>query len=366
MIKLTFLIIVLYWFFFRPKGEKGISLYITICASLIFMTMGLRSEAIFGDTFGYVYNYKHICELSVKDVLLLWEKDRFFWLVSYCISFITKGNYTIWLLLISLLLIIPLAKLIRKYSIQPMYSFLLLIYLGLLFFFMAGLRQTIALSFIIIGGLVLLDQNRTKRNKIVLYTICTILAWLFHGTAWVAILALLFINRPINRKSLFIYLCVLVICFMSGQVLMSNTITYIGQYDERYLGYGEDMNGATITYFLQQLVLVGPSLFFLKNRYADPTISFFLHLSVIGLILVSLSPVVAEMFRLSYYFSWANIILFTYTIRELRRINNYLPILFFALFIFFILFVVKLNEYYFFFEDVSHITTQFDTSEYLL
>lgn len=366
MLKIVFLITILYWIFLKPQSDKSVNRYITICLFLCFAIIAFRSDVIYGDTYGYVYQFKHLCQMSLTQVLEMWDKDKFFWIVSYYLSVIFHGNYTLWFILISLLVMIPLGKLIRKYSIEPMYSFVLFVYLGLLFFFMAGIRQTVAISFILMGALVLLDSSRTIKNRVIYYTLYVFLAYLFHGAAFVAILALFFINRPLNRTTLFTYGLILVLCFVAGRYMLSNVIGYIGQFDERYMGYGQNMRGATYTYFLQQFILILPSVIFLKKRLHEQPITLLFHFSVIGLLFVSLSPVIAEMFRLSYFFSWANILLFTYTISEMRKCNKFYPIIFLAMFVLFVMLVFNSNEYYFFFEDVTHITTQFDTSEYLI
>ena len=366
MITFVFFFSILLWVFVNPQNRKSRNTYLFVVALMYFLIMGLRNEVIYGDTYSYVHYFKLIHQLSLSEVIELWDKDLFFWIITYFISRFTVGNYTMWLSLISVLLIYPLAKLIQKYSVQPMCSFVLFVYLGLMFFCMAGLRQTVSISFILIGALALLDNTRTTKSKAIYYSVCVLIAYLFHGSSFVAILALLFINRPLNKSSIVIYFVVLAACFISGRYLMTNVIGYIGQFDERYLGYGENMHGATLTYFIQQLILIAPSLIFLRRRYYDQPIALLLHFSIIGLICVSLSPIIAEMFRLSYFFSWANMLLFSYTVQEMGRYNKYLPLVFMVIFVFLIVFVFKLDDYYFFFENTSHISNHFDTSEYLL
>ena len=366
MIAFVFFFSILLWVFIKPHNLKSRNRYIFWVSLMYFLIIGLRNEVIYGDTYGYVHYFKLIHQLSLSEVLDLWNKDRFFWIITYYISRLTGGNYTIWLSLISLLIIYPLTKLIQKYSVQPMYSFVLFVYLGLMLFCMAGLRQTVSIAFILIGALALLDNTRTTQSKIIYYSVCVFLAYLFHGSSFVAILAILFINRPLNQSTILIYLVVLAVCFMSGRYLMSNVIGYMGQFDERYLGYGESMHGATLAYFIQQLILIAPSVIFLRRRFYEQPIALLLHFSIIGLICVSLSPIIAEMFRLSYFFSWSNILLFTYAIVEIRKYNKYLPFVFFTIFILLIVFVFKLNDYYFFFDNASHLSTRIDTSQYLL
>lgn len=366
MITFVFFFSILSWLFVNPQNSKSKNNYIFLISLMYFLIMGLRNEVIYGDTHGYVHYFKLIHKLSITEVIALWDKDPYFWIITYYISRITNGNYTIWLSIISFLLILPLAKLIKKYSVEPLYSFVLFVYLGLLSFCMAGLRQTVSISFILIGAITLLDNSRTTKSKIIYYSICVFIATLFHGASFVALLALPFINRPFNRSAILIYILIIVICFISGRYLMSNLVGYLGQFDERYLGYGESMHGATFGYFIQQFILIAPSVLFLKHRFYEQPIALLLHLSFIGLICVSLSPIIAEMFRLSYFFTWANILLVPYTIQEMRKVNILMPLMFMIILILLIVFVFKVDDYYFFFENTSHLSTHFDISQYLL
>lgn len=362
MIKFTFIFIILYWVLAQPKGEKAINKYITFCAILFIAMMGLRNEAIFGDTYSYVSNFNELSSYSLKDVLERWEKDPVFWISSYLLYPVIGGNYTIWLSLIAILFMFPVTKLIRKYSEEPMYSWIIFIFIGFMFFAMAGLRQTVAMGIDLIGFLILLDQNRTKRNRIIWFVALVVLASRFHGTALLCLMGLLFVDRQFGGKAVAFYLLTLVAGWLLGSSLLTDATYFLGQYDERYLLYAEDMHGSNTTYFIQQLIIVLPTLYSLRNSYKNPFVATLCHFSIIGLLFVSLSPFIAEMFRVSFYFSWANIILFPMAIKAMRKVIPALPIVFLLFFVVYLVFVNKTawQEYYFWFENTNHIIQHFN------
>lgn len=363
MIKFTFLFIILGWFLVRTKSQKYIDKYVIMCGVLFTCMIGLRNEVIFGDTYGYVYTFKELNTYTFKGIFDNIDRDPSFWGLSYILYHIFSGNYTLWLSIFAIAIMVPFIILVKRYSVDPMYSWILFVFLGFMYFFMAGLRQTLALAICLSAFHFLLDNER--KNSKLIFTILVVFASFFHGSSLICLLGLLFKNRAINKGTIVLYFAILLISFIYGRELMPYVTSFIGQYDERYIGYGENLKGSNLTYFIQQVIVILPSIYYLRNRFKEPLISTLFHISILGLIFISLSIVIAEMFRVSYYFSWANLLLFPMAIKEMRRQNPYIPFVFLA---FFILYLVFINgagwmDYYFWFEDTSSIATMFDTSE---
>lgn len=360
MIKFTFIFIILYWLLAQPKGEKAVNRYITFCAILFIAMMGLRNEAIFGDTYLYVDFFKDLNHKTLSSVINDNDRDYSFWVVSYFLNKILSGNYTLWLLLIAVLFMLPVLVLIRRYPVEPMYSWILFIYLGFMYFTMAGLRQTVAMSFTMTGFLILLDNNREKKARTIRFILLISLASLFHSSALICLVGVLFLKRPFRWSTLTFYFLALLFGLFLGRGILQDVTLFLGKYDERYMLYGNNMIGSTYTYLLQQLIVVIPSMIVLKQKFHDPFIMPFFHFSIIGLLFVSLSPFIAEMFRLSYYFSWANLVIFPMAINSLRKKAPF-AISFYLLF--FIVYLIFINgtaweDYYFWFEDTRHLIQQ--------
>lgn len=362
MIKFTFIFIIVYWFVFRPKTHKAVNRYITICATLFLITIGCRNEAIFGDTYGYVQNYNELANMSIKDIINRWPKDPLFYIASSFFFRLFGVHYTYWLLSFAFAIVIPVTKLIRNYSVEPMYSWLLFIFVGYLLFVMAGLRQVLAISLCMVGFLILMDNEKDLKRRKWWFVFYVFFAALFHGSAIFCLVGLFLVDRPINGLSILFYILTVALAILSGSELLQDITFFLGRYDERYLAYGENMRGSNTTYFIQQLLLVVPSLYFMRKRMQNSLVATMCHLSIIGLLCVSLSMAIAEMFRLSYYFAWANIILFPMAIKEMRKTSEILPMLFLTFFIVYLVFIngIVWETYYFWFEDASNIIRTFD------
>lgn len=226
-------------------------------------------------------------------------------------------------------------------------------------FSMAGLRQVIAMGIALVGFLLL------TKKKDILFFVCIWVASLFHGTALIFIVTYPFVRYqiPFNKQIMVFYAVAIGVMLLAGSGVMRPIIDYIGARDERYISYGESLYGSTYTYFLQQLILFVPSIIILKHRLKEPTVAMFANIAAVALVAVSVSPIIAEMFRLSMYFSWAAMILFSMAITEVQKTKSNIPAFFMIFFLLYMIFINKtlLADYYFWFEDTSdYIYDRFD------
>ena len=357
MIKFTFLFIIFYWLQLKQRDPKAVNRYITMCSILFIIMMGLRNEAIYGDTLKYVEYFKELNQYTFNYIFIRFEKDSFFWVVSFYLSKLFNGNYTIWLSLIAVSFMLPITKMIRRYSLEPMYSWIVFVFLGFMIFVMAGLRQTVAMSLTLTGFLILLDETRVKKKRRLWFVCCVILASLFHGSALICLLGLFFYKRSFNKATLLLYMVTLVSGMILGTTVLNEVASFAGQYDERYLGYAENMYGASYGYLIQQLLIVLPTLYFLRNNWRNTFVKTLLHFSILGFLFVSLSPFIAEMFRVSYYFSWSNIILFPMAVKAMRREISFAPAAFLFIIIVYLVFIsgTVMQNHYFWFENTNSI-----------
>ena len=86
MIKFTFFFIIFYWLQLKQRDARAVNRYITICSILFIMMMGLRNEAIYGDTYNYVRHFKELDQYTLNYIFIRFEKDSFFWVVSFYLS----------------------------------------------------------------------------------------------------------------------------------------------------------------------------------------------------------------------------------------------------------------------------------------
>lgn len=357
MVLLLYLFIILYWYIYGRHDYETQKRYIYITSIFILLIMGLRNCAIYDDTLGYVLNFEDLKYDSIAEIIDNNHKDTFFWVFSYYISQISGGNYTIWLCVISAVYIIPVLFLLKYFSPNPMVSWVAFIFNGLLFFSMAGLRQTMAMGLVILAFIAL-----TKR-KDMWYFLLIGLAYLFHGTSLISLLIypIVKFNIKFTKWITFYYLILTIVVIAIGEAFLHPLTTFLGRYDARYGDYVMS-EGSTYTYLLIQICLVVPSLYILQSRMKEVWIAWFSNLSMLAIVFVAGSPIISEMFRVSMYFSWAEIILFAIAMNEVYYRNRSIPILFISLITIYLLFISPnlLREYLFFFEDsYNYVSTHY-------
>ena len=357
---LLFIFIIVFGYYINRNNTKSVNKYNLVIGIVVLLLAGLRNEAIYGDTILYVDRFIDLGDFPIEYIPIEFPKDPTFYIASHYLSILFNGEYTYWLMLISAIYIIPLTFLIKRYSWNPMYSWSVFIFIGLYTFIMAGLRQTAAMGLILLGFLLLM------KRKDIFYFLCIVLAYLLHGPALIGLLIYPFVKFDIklNSKTFIFYVALFGILLVYGDTLMANTIDALSEQDARFANYAAQTKSATWTYFLQQFIIVIPSLYVLQDKLHEREYSLFANLSIIGLIFVSLSPIFAEMFRLSMYFSWADMILFAAAMRKYDKTD--IPYLYLIFFFVYLTFINKtlLQEYFFWFEDTEeYIRTNFEWIE---
>lgn len=351
MILLAYIFLIVFWIIESRRGEKGRKAYLIVTTIVFFLLVGLRNMAIYGDTLGYVANFESMESKSIEEVLLRWTKDPTFYFIAKLIGSICNYNYTVWFLIISATYFIPLFFLFKQYSVNTMQSWVAWIFVGLLYFVMAGLRQTVSMGLVITAFLMLM------KKKDMAFFVIMFAAFLLHAASFIALLIYPFIRFKwiFTRKFLWTYIVLSIICMIFGTTIMPTVTEFLGEQDKRFIEYGQDMEGATYTYFIQQILLVLPSIYILRNKWQEKQISIFAHISMISLLMVAMSPTIAEMFRASMFFSWGILILFPMAMKEISVRQPIVPAIFISLMTIYLLFIngTLLNEYFFWFEDTT-------------
>lgn len=342
MFKLFFILIIFVGLIYRRCPQKCLRYLMFV----LFLTVSLRHETCFVDTYSYILDYKQLATMDYSSIYKFWEKDISFWYVSKVISSFSNNNYSIWFASLAISYIIPLYFLIKKYSRNYQISLILFCCLGFGFFIMTGLRQTLAMG-CTMGALYFLLKNQTKY-----YLLLVVLGALFHKTAIVFLILYPLINLPLKRKYILLYI-------LLGGCIYYLSIQYLptiirSDFDTRFAAYVERDMTLNYSGLIRQILLFVLSLIFLgteRNNYFNRV---FLRMSLVGIFFQSMTNMLPEMFRVSMYFSISNIFLLSNALTTKRQ----LPIVKYAVIIALIFyFITSKNagfqeDYYFFFQDV--------------
>lgn len=202
------------------KNNKKLKMIFVFLVTIqLFLILALRKSSVGVDIRGYVRQFIFVRHASLDEILLLRHEIGYKLLVKL-ISFLT-GNPQMFLAIISGISIIPIGRLIYKYSRMPFLSFALYISFNFYAFVFSGLRQAIAISIICISYDYIREQKPLK------FILTVIIASLFHKSAMFFLPAYIIAKIKLNKKSLMTLLLGNMIIYIFRIEIMGFITTYV-------------------------------------------------------------------------------------------------------------------------------------------
>lgn len=341
-----FLFVILIGGIIYSKHEK--TRYLVVCMLTFLACLGLRHAVCFVDNIRYVQKFEQLGSMSIYVVPIYFEKDTLFYILSKIINLYISSNYTVWLFINGFIYISALFLLLKKYSKDFLISLIVFCVLGFAFFAMTGMRQNLAMACTMTALYFLLE----KKNF--LFVLFVLLASLFHKTSGIFICLYLADRIPVSKKYLFLYTIISIVSVLSVQIILQNVIEL--NIDERFEWYHDNQQGLNKSGLILQLMFLGASLYMLDFKIETRANRIYVVMSIIGITLQAMSSVIAEMFRLSMYFSIVYVILFANSLKYYMSRFPQSKLRFLAIVILSIYVLISKNsgctrDYYFFWEE---------------
>lgn len=161
-------------------------------AIIVWMTCFSFLRTSYNDTANYIFFWKNannvkefvlngnLFDLTGNPLSLLWE--------SFAHTYIS--NYHIYFFPPALLCYFAAVKLIKKYSVKPSFSFLIFFSIGTYIMYMAAMKQSIAMFFL------LLSIPYAEKRKYLQFYILVFIAVLFHTHAFMFAIVPLLFEKP--------------------------------------------------------------------------------------------------------------------------------------------------------------------------
>lgn len=224
---------------------------------------GLRDTSVGIDTINYlnyfnltVQNGLNLQGISVTNLFVPSGFELGFRIYTYLMSLITN-NFTMFLLATSALIYMPVYLFIKRYSTDYFLSFV--IYYCLFFFgSMSLLRQSIAMSILLLGTKYILKRNPIKYIAIVLF------AASFHVSAIIGLLLYPLYKKRLTRFNGLVTLISASFIF----VTMGTLIEIAAMINNRYVFYLDRINSYSVASYLAFCLyfFIFMLLLFLQNR----------------------------------------------------------------------------------------------------
>jgi hypothetical protein len=196
--------------------------------------------------------------------------------------------------------------------------------IGLYAFFVAGIRQTAALSLILCGYKYFEEIKLTgfyKQRSFYIFAILLFCAYQIHNSSIIFLFA--FAAKYFKPRWWYI----LIACgmyFIASSVQLSQ-LTNIAAlvFDDRFAAYGNSYKSElSLSGYFLQLILFAICIIQKDNLIkANANNKFFINMMLIGLIFQSLTGLIAEMYRVSFYFSIFSLVLVPRALNLYRKMK---------------------------------------------
>lgn len=314
MFYIPFIVVLLYGIGVR-KSEQRNKYFCIITGIMYFLLAALRSSSVGVDTADYAHNLIRLAGLSISRITAIFNKDIFYyWIVSILGRF--TNNYTILFAMIAAWFGYSVWHFIYKYSSDKALSIIILLALNLYQFSLTGLRQAIAMGFVIWAFDMIFQKKNFKASVLIL------IGSLFHLSAMttLVIIPIKMLARKVTRRGALIICGLLAVEFLMRTRIAQIFIVFLSDRDYTIT---DANSGLTMTFVIFALLIM-TSVFMneFSKKYENAS-EFFL----IGAVACAFQMLVATQpifFRLAFYFLMVYPIMIPKFISSLRIRSNYM------------------------------------------
>ena len=283
----------------REKPQSSNSILKLLCF-ITFCILGFRSYSIGSDTSSYIEEY-------ISGDYFIRSVDQGF---SYFNYWLHEFGLTprLYLMIVSLIIVLPVFAFISHYSqINKSFTVLLYLTIGNFTFNLAGMRQSLAIAFILIG-LVLFNRIERTLPKYIIVILAIYFAYMFHYSAIVCIILIPLLwfsdyRFPKDKKLIKILLIALPITIMYSTKYVANVVNFfmISKYENYETVFG-DAN--VISYIVIPYCIYLYTLFlYYRSNSSDWEKNFCFYCSIVHMCLAACTLYMPMLGRFEYYFS---------------------------------------------------------------
>lgn len=242
-------------------------------------------------------------------------KDGIFYIfMKLCIEI--GLSYQAFISIVTSFYIVTVSWMISRYSKCPILSFMMFISLSWLQFSFTGLRQAMAMGCCSLAIGILASNKRP-----LLALVLILIAGLFHTSGFTFLFA--FVVYKLKFKITPIRFVVLILSSVAmalwGSVVFRKIVTMIA-WNETLAYYATSSVSLNWTGFLIQLTISCFSFYMYRDVVDEhPEMNLFYTLMAIGTAFQAFAGIIAEMFRISMYFSIASICVFPVAIQAIKN-----------------------------------------------
>jgi len=302
------------------RKNRNLCIWIVV---YLFAISAMKKISANSDLMSYARAYKALGSWSYREIIEAWMdediKDGVFYVVAKAFGDIGFSNY-VWMGFISLGFAAAVGWFIYRNSAKPFLSVAFLMTLGFYQFSLSGLRQTMALA-VIVG----LSYEYILERRPIAYILSVLLASLFHSSAILFLPAYLVSGWKIGWRQVAMVGGIFVIYF-----LFPHWVRWVLEeiaWSESVAAYAQRDVALTWSGVVIQICILAFCLLFHNETVLDEyskwrRVDVFINCMVVGLCLQVLATMIAEAFRLAYYYNICCIAVIPNVVVENKREEN--------------------------------------------
>ena len=302
-------------------GTANRPLFLVLLIIVLLAMSGLRGEYVGMDTERYFSSFNSFLEMTNREAqeFISEQKDTGYYWLAWAFGRVIP-NVQVWFTFVSLIYLIGISLVCYWESPDYSFSMLYMYCMGMFFFSLTGLRQTIAM------GIAMSSYYYLAKRKLVPFLIIVFIAAIFHQSAISFILIYPIARSRTGWMRLLVILCFFFIIVVFKERIANVMFNYLPQslLDSRFGGYVGSEKRLTASGFIIQLLM-----FFFCLQYRERIVKDVPHretlynLASISLVFQASAMTLAEFFRIGMYFGWSFMLLIPICIQYESKGKNF-------------------------------------------
>ncbi len=288
-------------------GTTNRPVFLVMLILVLLVMSGLRNVNVGSDTIRYYETFEMLSgtDFETANEYISERREPLFYILSWSFAKVIP-NVQAWFALVSLIYLVGCALVCYWESPDYAFSMLYIYCMGMFFFSMTGLRQTLAMGFIMMSYFFLV------KRQLIPFVLLVLLARCFHRTSIIFLIIYPIASIKADWWRLLLSLAAFLMVLAFKDRIGSWMINHLPDsvMDSNISAYAGENAGATASGFLIQMIMLVFCMRYRKQVVADvPHREALYNLASIGLLFQAAAISIAEFFRISMYFSWSFMVL---------------------------------------------------------
>jgi len=306
------------------KKQKYKKQYCILMGIFLFLIAALRSTSVGIDSEAYSYLFYQVKGRSWERLYYYYPKETWFYIFMKLLTIISS-DHQILFAVTGIIFAYAISHFIYRYSKNCMLSFVMLIPMMYFSFTLTGLRQTIALS------IMLLSIDLIVKRKVLYFILSVWIASNFHQSAFLFLPAYFLTSKKVTDVRIIVYALAAPIVFVFRGQIASIIQRFL--YSSYSIEIEYQNTGGWTTLFIYFLIVFVSTIFKSISNREDKNFPFFYSMMFVGMCVQMFVPLQPNIFRVSMYYNIASIILIPLIISAQKEaiIRIFVYVLFFVL-----------------------------------